>query len=115
LIDSASNNHQRFVRGRWQKDLVFQGYDQDAWVAAQGYRETSWPELVALWTGYNRHLARVMASVPADVRQAPRTRHNFDRLAYRPVAADQPSTLEYFMNDYVLHLEHHLRQIRERG
>jgi hypothetical protein len=115
LIDSASNNHQRFVRGRWQEDLVFQGYDQDAWVAAQGYRETSWPELVALWTGYNRHLARVMASVPADVRQAPRTRHNFDRLAYRPVAADQPSTLEYFMNDYVLHLEHHLRQIRERG
>ena len=40
-------------------------------------------------------------------------RHNFDRIAYRPVAADQPSTLEYFMDDYVLHLEHHLRQIRE--
>jgi|RhiMethySRZTD1v2_1073278.scaffolds.fasta_scaffold03067_13 hypothetical protein len=115
LIDSASNNHQRFVRGRWQKDLVFQGYDQDAWVAAQGYQETSWPELVTLWAGYNRHLARVMASVPTDVRQAPHAVHNFDRIAYRPVAADQPSTLEYFMDDYVLHLEHHLRQIRELG
>ena len=56
-----------------------------------------------------------MASAPADVRQAPRMRHNFDRLAYRPVPADQPSTLEYFMDDYVLHLEHHLRQIRELG
>jgi DinB superfamily len=113
LIDSASNNHQRFVRGRWQEDLVFQGYDQDAWVAAQGYQDTPWPELVALWAAYNRHLARVMASVPTGVRRTPRVRHNFDRIAYRPVPADQPSTLEYFMDDYVLHLEHHLRQIRE--
>ncbi len=42
LIDSASNNHQRFVRVRFQDDLVFEGYDQDAWVAAQRYREASW-------------------------------------------------------------------------
>ena len=115
LIDSASNNHQRFVRACWQEDLVFAGYDQDAWVEAQRYQETPWPELVSLWADYNRHLARVMASVPTDVRQTPRARHNFDRIAYRPVAPDQPSTLEYFMDDYVLHLEHHLRQIRELG
>ena len=113
LIDSASNNHQRFVRAMWQEDLVFDGYDQDAWVEAQRYQETVWPQLVSLWADSNRHLARVMASVPAEVRQTPRPRHNFDRIAYRPVAADQPSTLEYFMDDYVLHLEHHLRQIRE--
>ena len=115
LIDSASNNHQRFVRGRWQEDLVFTGYDQDAWVEAQRYQETPWPELVALWAAYNRQLARVMASVPTEVRQASRLRHNFDRIAYRPVPADQPSTLGYFMDDYVLHLEHHLRQIHELG
>ena len=114
LIDSASNNHQRFVRARWQDHLLFAGYDQDAWVEAQAYQETPWPELVELWGSYNRHLARVMANVPAAVRQTPRVRHNFNRIAYGPVPADQPSTLEYFMNDYVLHLEHHLRQIRER-
>ena len=56
-----------------------------------------------------------MASVATEVRQAPRLRHNFDRIAYRPVPADQPSTLEYFMDDYVLHLEHHIRQIHELG
>ena len=39
LIDSASNNHQRFVRALFQDDLVFPGYDQDAWVAAQAYRD----------------------------------------------------------------------------
>ncbi len=48
LIDSASNNHQRFVRVRFQDDLVFEGYDQDAWVAAQRYREASWAELIEL-------------------------------------------------------------------
>ena len=112
LIDSASNNHQRFVRARWQDDLIFNGYDQEAWVDAQGYQQAPWPELLALWAGYNRHLARVMASVPGAVRTAPHTRHNFDRLAYRPVPAGEPSTLEYFMDDYVRHMEHHLRQIR---
>ena len=30
LIDSASNNHQRFVRAQFQDDLTFTGYDQDA-------------------------------------------------------------------------------------
>ena len=111
LIDSASNNHQRFVRARWQDDLVFTGYDQDAWVEAQRYQQTSWQELLTLWASYNRHLARVMASVPPAIRTAPRTRHNFDRVAYREVPAGEPSTLEYFMDDYVRHMEHHLRQV----
>jgi uncharacterized damage-inducible protein DinB len=115
LIDSASNNHQRFVRARWQEDLVFAGYDQDGWVEAQRYQEAAWPELVTLWASYNRHLARVMAATPASIRQAARVRHNLDRLAYRVVPADQPATLEYFMNDYVGHLDHHLQQIRDHA
>ena len=83
------------------------------WVEAQRYQETAWPELVSLWADYNRHLARAWPRCrPRSVGRRG-TRHNFDRIAYRPVAADQPSTLEYFMDDYVLHLEHHLRQIRE--
>jgi uncharacterized damage-inducible protein DinB len=113
LIDSASNNHQRFVRARWQDDLVFTGYDPDAWVVAQQYQDAAWPELVTLWAGYNRHLARVMASTPTAVRQVPRASHNLDRMALHPAPADQPATLEYFMDDYVRHLEHHLRQIRD--
>src|SRR5688572_30758858 len=61
LIDSAANNHQRFVRARWQEDLVFAGYEQERWVEAQGYQAARWRELVTLWQDYNRHLARVMA------------------------------------------------------
>ena len=112
LVDSAANNHQRFVRARWQEDLVFAGYDQEAWVAAQRYQEAPWPELVTLWRDYNRHLARVMASVPPDVAARPRRRHNLHEIAWRTVPADEPATLDYFMRDYVGHLQHHLRQIR---
>ncbi len=113
LIDSASNNHQRIVRARRQQDLVFTGYEQDGWVEAQQYQDAPWQELVTLWASYNRHLARVMAAVPASLRRTPHTNHNLDRLAMRPVPAGEPATLEYFMDDYVRHLEHHLRQIRD--
>jgi hypothetical protein len=113
LIDSAAVNHQRFVRAPWQ-DLVFPGYAQDDWVAAQQYQSAPWPELVALWREYNRHLARVMAAVPVDLRTRPQERHNLHEIAMRPVPADEPATLDYFMRDYVEHLRHHLRQIDER-
>jgi hypothetical protein len=111
LIDSAANNHQRFVRAQWQSDLVFAGYDQDAWVRAQDYQNAEWEDLVALWASYNQHLARFMASIPAAVRYREHPRHNLDELAWRPLAADQPATLDYFMADYVAHLHHHLNQI----
>jgi uncharacterized damage-inducible protein DinB len=111
LIDSASNNHQRFVRAMFQDTLVFPGYEQDAWVALQRYQDARWEDLLTLWAAFNHHLSRVMAAVPEDVRQRQHLTHNLDRIAMRPVAQGSPATLEYFMEDYVLHLQHHLRQI----
>jgi hypothetical protein len=114
LIDSASNNHQRFVRAQGSADLVCPGYDQDAWVLSQRYADAPWPELVGLWRDFNLHLARVMEAIPAAERERPRHPHNLDQVAFRPVAAGEPVTLEYFMRDYVEHLKHHLRQIDQR-
>ena len=111
LIDSASNNHQRFVRATFQDDLVIVGYAQDGWVAVQRYQEAPWPDLVALWASFNRHIAHVMTSISAVVRAAPRTPHNLDRMSFKPVPADAPATLDALMEDYVRHLEHHLRQL----
>src|SRR5689334_25004848 len=111
LIDSASNNHQRFVRAQFQDDLVFPGYDQDAWVLFQAYGDAHWLELVTLWKTFNIQIARIMENSPESVRNALRAKHNLDKLAWQPVPADQPATLDYFMNDYVEHLKHHLRQI----
>jgi DinB superfamily len=111
LVDSASNNHQRFVRALFQDDLVFPGYDQDAWVSVQTYREEPWDDLIELWRTFNLHLARLMESVPEEQLSKSRSRHNLDVLAWKPFPREQPATLDYFMADYVAHLKHHLRQV----
>ena len=64
LIDSASNNHGRFVRAQFSDDLVCPTYDQDAWVRVQNYIRAPWVELVTLWSLYNLHLTRVIAAIP---------------------------------------------------
>jgi hypothetical protein len=110
LIDSAANNHARFVRAQLQDDMVFDGYDQARWVEVQRYRERSWTDLVGLWQAYNLHIASVMEAADPAVVARPRVRHNLDRIAMTAVSAAEPATLDFFMRDYVAHLEHHLRQ-----
>ena len=61
LIDSAANNHQRFVRAQFTADLVFPTYDGDQWVEAQKYSDGFWPDLIDLWRAYNLHLVRVVS------------------------------------------------------
>jgi DinB superfamily len=113
LIDSAANNHARFVRAQLQDDLVFPGYAQAEWVAAQHYQEAPWHALLTLWREYNLHIARVMEAVPADLRRRERTRHNLHEIGWTTIAVDRPATLDHLMRDYVGHLHHHLHQIQE--
>jgi hypothetical protein len=110
LIDSASNNHGRFVRGLLQDDLIFAGYDQEAWVRVQRYQDRPWTDLVRLWQAFNHHIANVIETADPHALTRPRARHNLDQLAWRSVSAMQSTTLEYFMGDYLDHLKHHLGQ-----
>jgi hypothetical protein len=112
LIDSASNNHQRFVRARTQDSLVFTGYDQDVWVESQRYGTASWLELLSLWRSYNLHLARVMTMTPAEVRLRQTTAHNFGEIGFRAASSGAAMTLAWLMEDYVEHFKHHMTQIR---
>lgn len=103
------------MRATLQDDLVFPGYAQDEWVELQRYQDAGWSDLLDLWSAFNRHIARVMAAVPDDVRLRVHTRHNLDKVAlHAPTRADQ-ATLDYFMTDYVDHLEHHVTQILGTG
>jgi DinB superfamily len=113
LIDSAFNNHGRFVRAQSMDDLVFPGYAQDAWVRVQRYEARPWRELVQLWEQVNMHLAWVMESAPEPERSRARRPHNLHQIGFQPVPAGEPATLDQLMIDYVAHLRHHLRQIRE--
>lgn len=111
LIDSAANNHQRFVRAQFRDDLDFPGYEQDEWIAAQHYRETSWPRLVELWRLYNLHLLHVVSRIPAGELSRPRRPHSLHKIAFELVDENEAATLEYLIRDYVEHLKHHLGQI----
>jgi hypothetical protein len=82
-------------------------------VRVQRYADAPWTELVSLWVLFNLQLARVMAAIPEPIRMLPRRRHNLDRTAFLAIPASEPATLEYFMQDYMVHLEHHLAQIFE--
>jgi hypothetical protein len=100
LVDSAANNHQRFVRGQQPGDLHLPGYAQEHWVAVQHYDGRSWRELVELWSAYNRHLAHIMAHIPESARDT-----------VCSIAPEPPVTLGFLATDYVDHLWHHLAQI----
>ena len=111
LIDSAANNHQRFVRAQFTDDLVFPGYEQEKWVNAQRYLEESWSDMIQLWSSYNLHLVHVISAIPEATLTRARIRHNLDQIATRPVDQNDPTTLDYFVRDYLVHLKHHLDQI----
>jgi len=111
LIDSASTNHQRFVRAQTMPDLMGLTYDADSWVMSQCYQDAPWEDLLVLWRFYNLQLARVMESIPETHRTRPRHPHPMAHAGWCPVPEDQPATLEDLMHDYVGHLKHHLKKI----
>ena len=100
LVDSAANNHQRFVRAQFAPHIDLPGYEQERWVAAQGYATEPWADLVNLWLLLNRHLLHVMRAVPAAA------------LANTiSIGGREPVTLGFVIDDYLQHLRHHLEQI----
>jgi len=100
LIDSASNNHQRFVRAALQPSLDCPGYDQDGNIRVQAVQDAGWPLLITLWAAYNRYLAHVIAHLPPEKLET----------ACR-IGSDKPVTLGFLATDYVTHMLHHLNQI----
>ena len=113
LIDSATNNHARFVLGQLKDDLVFPGYDQDGWVRTNHYQDASWEQLVEFWRAYNLHLHHLMSHADQAKLSTPCTLHTLQEIAFKTVPQSEPVTLEYLMKDYVVHLKHHLAQIFE--
>lgn len=100
LIDSASNNHQRFVRAALQPSLEFPRYDQDGNVRVQAPQEADWPLLISLWAAYNRYLVHILSHLPASKLET-----------ICRIGDGEPVTLSFVATDYVRHLLHHLRQI----
>lgn len=102
LIDSAANNHQRFVRAQLSAELKLPGYEQELWVHTQRYQNESWGNLVHLWKSYNLHLLHLVSSIPETALRN-----------YCFIGDNEPVTLEFLVEDYVKHLKHHVEQILE--
>ena len=103
LIDSASNNHQRFVRAQFASELSFPGYEQNAWVNSQDYQGSAWLPLIDLWVLYNHHLAHVIRRLPQAAANVPCR-----------IGTNEAVTLGSLAHDYLGHLRHHLEQIQQR-
>lgn len=104
LVDSACNNHRRFIVAQGAPPIAFDGYEQDAWVDRQRYAEVAFRDIAALWVAYNRHLAHVIACTSEE---------SLARSGRSP-GGEGDVTLRFLMEDYVVHLRHHLDQIRSR-
>ena len=102
LIDSATNNHQRFVRAILNIAGEYPTYNQNNWVETQKYNGTNWYDLIELFYFYNLHLSRVIESIPDT---ALNNSCN--------IGKEKPVTLEFIAKDYVRHLKHHIEKILE--
>ncbi len=111
LIDSASNNHQRFVRAQFTDELIFSGYEQESWVRVQNYQGKDWTELVQLWKLYNQHILYLVALIPEETRTRLRARHNLHQIASDTISENESVTLDFFIRDYLDHMKKHLGQI----
>lgn len=98
LVDSATNNYERFVRAQTEDDFRVTEYSQDAWVRIGGYQDANWDDLVTLWRTFNLQIARVMEATP-------------EAALGRRLTGSNAVALRDVMIDYVRHLKHHLAQI----
>lgn len=101
LTDSATNNHHRFIRACYEHNPLIV-YEQDEWNRLSFHQTMSSSHVVNFWELYNRHLLHILVFMEEK---------NLSRTCL--TNGTEPKTVEWLVNDYVRHLEHHLKQILE--
>ena len=103
LIDSAANNHHRFIRAQFEKEpFILSPYEQDDWNRIQKYNEVDTKFLVEFWRMYNLHIRWIIRNFPEE------------KLNMKCKSIDERETAEtvfLLIKDYVDHMDHHLEQI----
>lgn len=95
LIDSAFVNYQRFIRAQFEENpQIF--YAQNEYCACADYQNSETPQLINLWSSLNKQLLFLMKSV---------TKKNLSNKKCNNV------TLEFLIEDYISHFNHHKNQI----
>ncbi|MBK5483672.1 DinB family protein [Peribacillus butanolivorans] len=99
LCDSAINNLERFIKIQYEEQpFALTPYNQDQWVDIQDYQDISIEEIINLWCGLNKKIIKIIAKTP------------YEKLAYQcDIGNNQMKTLEWLIQDYLEHMEHHLK------
>lgn len=103
LVDSAANNHQRFVRLQLEPVLVFPKYDAEQRRTVTGIGPFGFADILNLWKSYNLLLLHLIDGVN------PAALHHVWR------REDGDVTLEALIRDYFAHMELHRKLFRERA
>jgi hypothetical protein len=103
LVDSAANNHQRFIRAQLEQPYTLVRYAQDDWVILNAWQQQESARVIHLWEIYNRQLMEVISRIPEET------------LSNECLSGDERVTLGWLIDDYVVHMEYHLRQIVPAG
>ena len=104
MLDSATNNRQRFVRAGTEGSYTGPSYAQEAWVAAHGYGEQSWVTLLRWWEVEHEILVAVVDRIPEERLEASCV-----------IGAEAPVTLRFVIEDYLRHQRGHLAQLTSAG
>lgn len=101
LCDSALSNIRRFVITQYKEnDNIV--YDQNFWVKAQNYQNVPTSDIINLWKFLNFQIVNTVENIPDSALQK-----TCDMTKTEP----QIFTLEFIINDYISHLQHHLKAI----
>src|SRR5215469_8872392 len=100
LTDSAVNNLGRIVRMQSPEPQSLPGYEQEAWVERQHYREREWAGVLGLWFALNEHIVWTVRHVERS------------RLGNPGVIEGDALSLGFLIEDYIAHMEHHMRALK---
>ncbi|MFA6275763.1 MAG: DinB family protein [Pedobacter sp.] len=103
LIDSASNNLRRLIVAQYEQGIKTI-YDQDKWVDYQNYQQMDVEDIKTLWKLLNHQVANVIANIPQS---------KLDNTCDTGVGKAEVHSLVYFIEDYIVHLSYHLKQLND--
>ncbi len=102
LIDSGVYNLQRFTEIKFaEKPYILCHYSQEELVDANDYQNADIEELMSFFISLNTRILKVIETYTDEVL-------DYKIIIYKDT---EPETMRFWINDYVNHLEHHLKQI----
>ena len=97
LCDSAMNNIRRFVVSQYEENNKII-YQQDNWVASQDYQSENFQNIILLCKLLNEQVIKIINKIPEE------------KLSNTCITSEK-RTIEWLIEDYIVHLNHHLNQI----